>query len=70
MFGIGLPELIVIAVIGTVVILPFWKIFKKAGYSGWLSLIMIIPFVGILGLFYLAFAQWPIQRELDILKKT
>jgi uncharacterized membrane protein YhaH (DUF805 family) len=70
MFGIGLPELIIIAVIGIVVVLPFWKILTKAGFSGWWSLIMLIPIIGILTLFYLAFAEWPIQRELNKLKNN
>jgi uncharacterized membrane protein YhaH (DUF805 family) len=70
MFGIGLPELIIIAVIGIVIVLPFWKILTKAGFSGWWSLIMLIPIIGILTLFYLAFAEWPIQRELNKLKNN
>ena len=69
MSGIGLPELIVIVVIGILVVVPFWKIFTKAGFSGGWSLLMIIPFIGIVILFYLAFAEWPIQRELKKLKK-
>ena len=66
----GLPELIIIALIGIVVVLPFWKIFTKAGFSGWWSLIMLIPIISILALFYLAFAEWPIQRELNKLKNN
>ena len=40
-------------------VLPFWQIFKKAGFSPWLSLLMMIPFVGRFLLYYLAFAKWP-----------
>jgi len=69
MSGIGLPELIVIVVIGILVVVPFWKIFTKAGYSGGWSLLMLIPVISIVILFYLAFAEWPIQRELKKLKK-
>ena len=65
MGGLGLPELIIMGIIGILVILPFWKIFTKAGFSGWISLVMIFPFINILGLFYLAFAEWPIHRGLN-----
>ena len=64
---IGLPELLVLLVIGTlaigVTVLPFWMIFKKAGFSPWLSLTQLLPIVNLIALFYLAFAEWPIQRE-------
>lgn len=65
MGGLGLPELIIIGFIGIIWVLPFWKIFKKAGFPGWSSLVMIFPFINILGLFYLAFAEWPIHRGLN-----
>ena len=64
---IGLPELLVIGILlvfgGIVVILPFWMIFSKAGFSGWMSLTQIIPIVNVVALFYLAFAEWPIHRD-------
>lgn len=72
MFGIGLPELIIIAImgaIGVVVILPYWKIFSKAGFSGWLSFSQIVPILNLIVLFYLAFAEWPILRELKNFKQ-
>lgn len=65
--ALGLPDLLAIsffiALSGIVVILPFWFIFTKAGFSGWLSLTQIIPIVNIVALFYLAFAEWPIHRD-------
>ena len=42
-----------------VIIIPFWFICKKAGFSPWLSLLCIIPSLGTLVLLYvLAFAEW------------
>ncbi len=69
MFGLGLPELVIIMIIGIVIVLPNWKIFSKAGFSGWWSLLMVFPIINILLEYYLAFAEWPIQRELSVLRK-
>ena len=60
MGGGGLLMMLVWAVI---VIVPFWKITAKAGYSGWLSLLMVIPLVNLGFLYFLAFAKWPILRR-------
>lgn len=68
MFGLGLPEFIIMVIIGVVIALPNWKIFSKAGFSGWWSLLMVVPVVNILLEYYLAFAEWPIHRELTNLK--
>jgi hypothetical protein len=45
------------------IIPPFWSLFSKAGYSKWLSLIMVVPIVNIVMLYFLAFSTWPSQRE-------
>jgi hypothetical protein len=71
MFGIGLDELVFVGVsavlsiggIALLVILPFWKIFSKAGYSGWLSLTLLIPFINIVMIFFLAFSEWPVHKQ-------
>lgn len=46
-------------VMAAVIIVPFWFIFSKAGYSKWLSLLMVIPLVNVLLLYFLAFTTWP-----------
>ena len=45
------------------IILPFWFIFSKAGYSKWLSLLMVVPIANLVMLYFLAFSTWPSQRE-------
>jgi hypothetical protein len=52
-------HLLLIALLGFVVYLPYWQIFKKAGFSPWLSLLMVIPLFNLCALYYLAFARWP-----------
>lgn len=42
-----------------VVIVPFWFIFSKAGYSKWLSLLMVVPIVNLILLYFIAFSKWP-----------
>ena len=61
----GMPmgggPLMMLIFIGLIVV-PFWFIFKKIGYSPWLSLLMAVPLVNIAMLFFLAFSQWPAGR--------
>ena len=40
-------------------VIPFWKIFRKAGFPPALSLLMPIPGVNLVLLYILAFADWP-----------
>ena len=42
-----------------VFVIPFWRIFNKAGFSPWLSIFMPIPLLNIVMCFFLAFANWP-----------
>lgn len=60
-----LVALIVIAI--TLVV--YCKIAAKMGYSWALGLLMVVPIANIVLLLYLAFADWPIQRELRQLKQ-
>lgn len=43
-----------------VVIVPFWFICKKAGFSPWLSLLNVVPFGGLILWYVLAFADWKV----------
>ena len=52
-------------ILAIIVILPFWLIFKKAGYPGAIGLLAIIPFAGIVLLYVLAFAPWPSLKKED-----
>lgn len=47
--------------IGSIIFLiPYWFIWKKAGFSPWLSLLMFVPLVNLVMLYVLAFSQWKV----------
>jgi hypothetical protein len=52
------PLIILVAL--AIVIVPFWFICKKAGFSPWLSLLNLIPFGGLILMYVLAFAEWKV----------
>ena len=49
-------------------ILAFCKIFSKAGYCWAFGLLTLVPFGTLIMILILAFADWPIHRELRTLK--
>jgi UPF0716 family protein affecting phage T7 exclusion len=59
----------VILVAIAIKLLIFCKIFSKAGYSWALGLLMLVPIANIIMAFFLAFADWPICKELRRLKQ-
>ncbi len=46
-----------------IVVVPFWRICEKAGYSGALGLLVLVPLVNIGLLYFLGFARWPVTEE-------
>lgn len=62
MWPFGPPMMLVFAAL---IIVPFWFIFKKAGYPQWLGLLMVVPIVNLAMLYFLAFSDWPRLRETD-----
>jgi hypothetical protein len=52
--------LFVIVIAIAVIIVPFWFILKKAGFSPWLALLNIVPFGTLILLYVLAFAEWKV----------
>ena len=53
-----IPLIILIAL--AIVIVPFWFICKKAGFSPWLAFLNIIPVGGLILMYILAFADWKV----------
>jgi hypothetical protein len=41
-----------------IIIVPFWFILKRAGFSPWLSLLNVVPLGTLVLLYVLAFAEW------------
>jgi UPF0716 family protein affecting phage T7 exclusion len=58
-----------VLVITIIKILIFCKVFSKAGYSWALGLLMLVPIANIIMAFFLAFADWPVCKELRKLKQ-
>ena len=46
-------------VLAIIAIIPFWRICTRVGLSPWLSLLLIIPLVNLIFIYYLAFTDWP-----------
>jgi hypothetical protein len=61
--GIGLPELLIIAMIAIIlplaVVWPAMRICRRAGFSQWLGLLIVVPLANVLLLWFVAFSDWP-----------
>lgn len=51
---------IAMIVFAAILIIPYWFIWKKAGFTPWFSLLMFIPLVNLIMLYVLAFSQWKV----------
>ncbi|MGN7612942.1 hypothetical protein ACQZV8_12750 [Magnetococcales bacterium HHB-1] len=52
-----------VAVAVFILLWPFWKIFTKAGFSGWLCMLLLVPVVNIILLYVIAFSDWPALKR-------
>jgi hypothetical protein len=56
--GLGLIWLIA-ALIG---VAPFWRICSRVGHSPLLSLLVLVPLINLIFIYWLAFAEWPSDK--------
>ena len=63
MYRMAFPELMVLAILA-IFFVPVWKIVAKTGYSGALSLLIVVPLANIGLILFLAFSDWPIHKRL------
>ena len=50
-------------VVGALVVVPLWRICMRIGYPGWISLAALLPIANLLLLYFLAFAEWPLETR-------
>jgi hypothetical protein len=56
-----IPMIMIFALICVaVIIIPFWFICKKAGFSPWLALLNLIPLGNLILIYVLAFSDWKV----------
>jgi len=65
-FGLFIGIISIVTIILAIII--WWRIFSKAGYNGALGILMLVPIANLVMILILAFAEWPIQAELNQLR--
>ena len=50
-------------VMAVVVVVPVWRICRRIGYPGWLSLVMLVPLLNLALLYFIAFSEWPADNK-------
>lgn len=50
-------------VFAALLVIPFWRLCQRLGYPGLTALLILLPLVNLIFLYWLAFAEWPSQRS-------
>jgi hypothetical protein len=66
-----MADLLAIAVLAVSVLMVFasYRVICKMGFPGWYIVLVILPFTAPFFFLYLAFVEWPIERELTESRK-
>ena len=49
-------------VMAILVVVPAWRICQRIGYSGWMGILILIPMLNLVFLYFIAFADWPADK--------
>ena len=58
--GLSIWHWLIILIVLLVYIAPAALILRKAGYSPWWCLVLIVPFLNVIGIWVFAIARWPV----------
>ena len=67
--GLGIVFFLFSLAIAIFFVYVWWRIFSKAGYSGAMSLLLLVPIANLVVILILSFGEWPIYRELNQLRQ-
>lgn len=56
-------QILIIAIVALLWVVPAWRILKRLGYAGEWALLAIIPMIGLIGMWVIAFSEWPNERQ-------
>ena len=59
----GIWELFVILVLIAIPVVIFGPVAKKAGFSRWWSLILLVPLINLIMVWVFAFMKWPAGND-------
>jgi hypothetical protein len=57
--GLAGLQMMVALPVAILLVAPVWLIIRRIGFSPWLSLLVLVPLVNLVMLYYIAFAEWP-----------
>jgi hypothetical protein len=55
--------LLLVAAAAAVCVAPFWFIFGRMGYPPYTCFLLLLPFLNIGFVYYVAFTDWPIELQ-------
>lgn len=50
--------IIAVFVVLPLIVIPYWKIFGRAGFPRWFGILMLLPLINFLVLYLVAFGRW------------
>lgn len=50
-------------VFAVIAVIPFWRICKRVGHSPWLSLLILLPLINVIFIYFVAFSEWPSEKK-------
>jgi uncharacterized membrane protein YhaH (DUF805 family) len=66
MGGLSIWHILILLIFGAIFLVPYAKILSRAGWSGWLCLLWLIPLLNIVMFWVFAFGRWPaLDRNSD-----
>jgi len=63
MHNVGLPGLVMLAIMIVVMVVPFWRLLPKFGISKWVSVLAVVPMVALALLWIIAFMEPVMPRN-------
>jgi hypothetical protein len=70
MRSVGLSELFVVLLATAVLyVFPLWRIAQRMGYHGSVGVLACLPGFNVLVAYFIAFSEWPVLRELAVLRR-